>query len=267
MHEMPRPNRRIDGRTSTSSVDRRDQGRRLRERRQPGVGVHRDAGVPQERAGHEQGPDDEERPSAEPPGHRAEAGRQERQADPHRDADGTRGKGGVAQHVLEQDALVAERDIQGAIDEERGEIDRRERPGAEQRKRHERIAAPGHQDREGDQGDGPDRDRDPREGVLPVVLGAADEAERQAADRQGGHRRTEPVEPSGLRVPRFLDVPEDHPQGDGEHRDIDEEHGPPPDGVDEQPTDERSQQAQRRTWPTPRCRTPGHVRRPRRRSG
>ena len=54
----------------------------------------------------------------------------------------------VAEHALEQQRLVADRDVQRAVDEERRQVDRRERPLTEQPERDERVGAPGHQDRE-----------------------------------------------------------------------------------------------------------------------
>ena len=121
-------------------------------------------------------------------------GRQEGQAEPHREPDRARGEGRVAEHALEHDALVAERHVQGAVDEERGEVDRRERPRSEQRERDERVLARRHEDRERDERDDADGDRGPGDRVLPFLLAAADEPERQAADREGRDDRAEPVE-------------------------------------------------------------------------
>ena len=77
-------------------------------------------------------PDHEEGPRAEPSRRRPQRGRQQCQAKPRREADGARAEGRVAQDVLEQDPLVAERDVEATVDEERGEVDRGEHPVPEE---------------------------------------------------------------------------------------------------------------------------------------
>ena len=152
---------------------------------------------------------------------------------------------GVAEHALEHDRLVEERDVEGAIDEERHQVDRRERPRPEDREGDERIGPPGHQDRERDQRDDSDRDRDPGREVLPLVGLAADDTECQPADRECRDERSEPVEPAGrLGVARLLDVSQGRPQGEPEERDVDQEGDPPADGVDEEPAEDRSDYGQ-----------------------
>ena len=47
-----------------------------------------------------------------------------RQHDPDRDADEAGPERRVAEHALEHDRLVEERDVQGAVDEERQQVDR-----------------------------------------------------------------------------------------------------------------------------------------------
>ena len=65
---------------------------------------------------------------------------------------------------------------------------------AEQLERDERMRPLRHEDREGDERDHADGQRDPRDGVLPRLLLAADHAEGEPADRERGDERAEPVE-------------------------------------------------------------------------
>ena len=84
--------------------------------------------------------------------------------------------------------------------------------------RDERVRAPGHQDRERDERDDPDRRSTIQAtGSCHCVGLAADEPERQAADRERGDERAEPVElRRRVLVARLLDVAQRRPQRDGE---------------------------------------------------
>ena len=75
------------------------------------------------------------------PAQRAHARRSERQEDAHRQPDRRGRDRGVAQDALQEQALEQRPRVQGAVDEERGEVDDRERPPPEERRRHERVAA------------------------------------------------------------------------------------------------------------------------------
>ncbi len=91
-----------------------------------------------------------------------------------------------------------------------------------------------------------DRQRDPGERVLPLLVLAADRPERQPADGDERHERAQPVEAArgalGLGLGHVADRRE---QGDRHERDVDQERGPPAHRVDEQPADDRADQAGR----------------------
>ena len=92
-----------------------------------------------------------------------------------------------------------------------------------------------------DERDDPDDDGDPGGRVGPLVRLAADEAERETADRERRDERAEPVEARGR-----LGVASTPPRGvtvahraNGEQRDVDQEREPPADRVDHDPADDR----------------------------
>ena len=165
----------------------------------------------------------------------------------------------VAEHALEQERLVDEGDVQRAVDEERRQVDRRERARPEQARagRAGAAASPS--------GSGTGSAPRPRS---PIAIQAAvsaqslrlaaDEPERQAADREGRdhRRRASRTGPVGLGVARFRDVAERGPQREREERDVDQERDPPADGVDDASRRRSARGASAPTSTAPRCRTP-----------
>ena len=126
-HEMPSPNRSENGRMSMNTSIGGTSVDGIIEGGPPGRRIERDPGVPQQPEGHQQRAGDEEAARAQPPGEGADPGRQERQHDPAGDPDDARAERRVAEDALEDHRLIEERDVQRAVDEERGEVDRRER--------------------------------------------------------------------------------------------------------------------------------------------
>jgi hypothetical protein len=89
--------------------------------------------------------------------------------------------------VLEEEPLVGLGDVEGAVHEERHEIDRREGPLPEEAEWDERVGPACHEHREHGERDGTDGQRDPGDQVSPGLLLAANGTERQAADRERGN--------------------------------------------------------------------------------
>jgi hypothetical protein len=141
---------------------------------------------------------------------------------------------------------VAEHDVEPAPHEEGHQVDRRERPGPEEPEGDEWVGAAGHQERECDQCGQPDDDRCPRDRILPLVLAAADHAERQTADRERRDDRTEPVEPPGRVIPALCDVAHRDCERDGQDRHVDQEGDAPPDRIDKQAAQQGTDQRQGR---------------------
>jgi hypothetical protein len=184
---------------------------------------------------------------------RAEAGRQparrrRQEGEEHRRRHERRpgGEGRVVQGPLEEHVLHHHRDVQRAVDEQRGEVDHGEVARREQARRHERPRSLQHEERDRHARRRPERQRGPRHRVLPVALLTARRAERETADRQGDHPRPEPVEVTARILVPALRHAAGGPQRHRDDRHIDEERHAPADRLDQHAAEQRADDERRR---------------------
>ena len=194
--EMPSAEQDRRGQDVEQSVERRDQARRRRRPRPARLRVGREPREPEQAGGHQQRTDDEEAARPEPAGHASRPGSTGATAGSRSGGRSSpAAEGRVAEHALEDQRLVAERHVQGAVHEERREVDRRERAGAEEPERDERVrAAWPSGSGTGQRDDARRRSRSRRPCPPTRCCLAADEPEREPADRERRDERAEPVE-------------------------------------------------------------------------
>jgi len=105
------------------------------------------------------------------------------------------------------------------------------------------MAPPGHQEGQCARRDGTDPEGNEGDRVAPLPLLAVDRPEGEAADAEGDDPGAEPVEAgAGILIATLLHVPQDRVEGQQDQRDVDQEGGPPGDGVDQDAAHERPQQ-------------------------
>ncbi len=109
-----------------------------------------------------------------------------------------------------------------------------------------------HQDRQRDARHNAYRQGDVSDRIPPGPLLSVDGAKREPSDGQRDDCRPEPVEVGrGLLVPAFGDVVPGGPRGDDDQRHVDEEGGAPRDRVDEQASDDRTEDRRGARGPGP----------------
>ena len=263
---MPSPNRSTPGRTSISDVDRRDRASTA-SRCAAFHGADRPAGgrTRAARRPSGSGPPTRNRRAPSRPARSRSASTARDSSIADRQADERGADRRVAEHALEDQALVAERHVQRAVDEERREVDRRERPRPEQA----RAARAGSGGSPSGSGTGPARRRRRRSRPRRAVSAQAcawprispNASPPTASAATSAPSQSKP--PGRLGVARLLDVAQRRPQGEGQQRDVDQERDPPADGVDHGAADDRPEHRQRRGGGRPDAEGAARARRPR----
>ena len=148
MMDSPIPNTSEPGQQIGEVVGRRQDRRRPAAAEHPALAVGWDPREPQQAERHDRRAEAHEEPWAEPCRELPDSRGEQHQEQEARDQCDAGGLFVVAEGADHEDPEEGERHVQRAVDHERRDVGHGEVPGSEQAWRHQRVAAPGHQQRE-----------------------------------------------------------------------------------------------------------------------
>src|SRR5438105_1847453 len=155
---------------------------------------------------------------------------------------GARGRGRITERALLEKAEIVKRDVQRAVDQQGRDVRDGEVARTKKLERDERVLRAHHPPRTRRRGQDADRQDHVAEGIAPGALLAVDRAECETAHGQGDDGGPDPVERWSLALLAALrNVFPRRPRGYGYEGDVDEERGAPRDRVDEDATNQRSE--------------------------